>query len=484
MASSSHSTLNLESISLEDGTEAVEDVSHWCLVGKILSPKQLNKQAVSTIIHGAWKARAFFSISPWNDNMYLFTFDEEEDRKWVLQESLWSIMGSLMVLQPLVIGLPVSNIEFNRYPFWVQVHGLPLEKLTKANGEIIGKRVGRLIKVEALCEGLLLYRNFLRIRVDVDVTKPLPRGFILNQGGNAQMTSVDPWISFKYEKISDFCYDCGRIGHDRNVWPQSSPVPPVEARGNGARDGDTLRPTTVTEDNVSVRPNVGVVGPVMVRVETAGYQGQQLDIHEQQLPISRVETSSFPSVEGCSNLATAAVGPRTGVRNGPSGFGPNMQASPQYFVTEPVETIGPVTKESSFLSKAHSEGPLEIEEVSPATSPVRQDLKTRVIDECMSTVFNFLSLKRKAHECDLQDTSHPKLLKRDGLTTIPIETIEFPSTFTQLSSVVPIPGIKDKARKIVRRRRRSVDKGLFDMEVASDTSPDTEVASEDTLAEI
>ncbi|KAL7186742.1 hypothetical protein ACSBR2_028466 [Camellia fascicularis] len=379
----------------------------------------------------------------------------------------------------------------------------PFEKANKSQWEIIGSRVGRLIKVEAHCDGLLLYRNFLRIRVDVDVTKPLPRGFILNRGENAQMTSVDPWISFKYEKLSDFCYDCGRIGHDRNVCkfvsreegqksgygpdlqtgtarssgfpvkyyrkkvdaleatvkpllhrqgPQSSPVPPMEARGNGARDGEILRPTTVTEDSVSI------------------------DIHEQQPPISGVEISGFPSAEGCSNLAKAAVGPRMEVRSGPSGFGPDMQASPQYFVTEPVETIGPVTKDSSFLSKAHSGGPLEIEEVSPATSPVRQDLKTRVIDDCMSIVFNFLSLKRKAHESDLQDASQPKLLKRDGLTTIPIKTIEFPSTFTQISSVVPNSGIKDKARKIVRRRRRSGEKGLIDVEVALVESPDAQEA--------
>ncbi|KAL7242727.1 hypothetical protein ACSBR1_015169 [Camellia fascicularis] len=67
-------------------------------------------------------------------------------------------------------------MEFKWSPFWIQVHGLPLEKLTKANGETIGMKIGRLIRVETHCEGLLLYHNYLRIRVELDVTKPLPKG--------------------------------------------------------------------------------------------------------------------------------------------------------------------------------------------------------------------------------------------------------------------------------------------------------------------
>ncbi|KAL7259169.1 hypothetical protein ACSBR1_005131 [Camellia fascicularis] len=114
----------------------------------------------------------------------------------------------------LVVGLSISEIQFTWCPFWIQIHGLPLEKMTKANGEIISHKLGRLLRVEAHCEGLLLYRNFLRIRVEIDVTKPLPRGFHLARGVSSPVAGVPSWISFKYEKLSDFCFDCGRIGHE------------------------------------------------------------------------------------------------------------------------------------------------------------------------------------------------------------------------------------------------------------------------------
>ncbi|KAF5958422.1 hypothetical protein HYC85_005647 [Camellia sinensis] len=208
----------MESLALLEGTDETADVSERCSVGKILAPKNLNKQAVTNIIHSAWKTRASVRISPWNENVYLFQFDELEDRRGVLEDAPWSVMGSLLVLQPLQSGMVTSELEFRWCPFWVQVHGLPIAKLTRGHGETIGRRLGRLVRVEAHSEGLLLQRNFLRIRVEIDITKPLLQGFILHcrekgeAPGGAGLT-----VLYKYEKLSEFCYDCGRIGHDRNA---------------------------------------------------------------------------------------------------------------------------------------------------------------------------------------------------------------------------------------------------------------------------
>lgn len=88
-------------------------------------------------------------------------------------------------------------------------------KLTRQNGEIIGRRIGNLLGVEALHDSILLERSFLRIRVEVDVTKPLPLGFILRLKGPQVK---ETWVSYKYEKLSDFCYDCGRIGHNNSSY--------------------------------------------------------------------------------------------------------------------------------------------------------------------------------------------------------------------------------------------------------------------------
>ncbi|KAL7230734.1 hypothetical protein ACSBR2_009087 [Camellia fascicularis] len=50
---------------------------------------------------GVLKTRAKVSISPWNDNMFFFQFAKVEDRREVLMEAPWLVMGNLLVLQPL-----------------------------------------------------------------------------------------------------------------------------------------------------------------------------------------------------------------------------------------------------------------------------------------------------------------------------------------------------------------------------------------------
>lgn len=110
-------------IELEEGSDESVDNSNLCLVGKILTQKVLHKPVVSRIIQNAWKIRKAVAISPWADNVYLFRFENAKDRQKVLREAPWSIMGNLLVLQALITGSSVSEMEFSHCPFWVQVHG-------------------------------------------------------------------------------------------------------------------------------------------------------------------------------------------------------------------------------------------------------------------------------------------------------------------------------------------------------------------------
>ncbi|PQM40802.1 hypothetical protein Pyn_12255 [Prunus yedoensis var. nudiflora] len=71
----------------------------------------------------------------------------------------------------------------------------------------IGNRLGQCIDVMEGSYGECLGR-YLRIRVRLDVTKPLRRVMKLRFDH-----SLEAVIEFKYERLPDFCYVCGRIGH-------------------------------------------------------------------------------------------------------------------------------------------------------------------------------------------------------------------------------------------------------------------------------
>ncbi|KAI8028115.1 hypothetical protein LOK49_LG02G02707 [Camellia lanceoleosa] len=161
--------LELE-LELEEGADECVDSSYLCLIGKILTSKALNKKAVTRIILGAWKTRAKITISSWPENVFLFRFGSEEDWALVLRNVPWSVMGNLLVLQPLSVGKAISEMDFSYCPFWVQVNGLPMDKMTRRNGQIIANSIGKLIGVEAPTEGLLLARSFLQLRVNINIS--------------------------------------------------------------------------------------------------------------------------------------------------------------------------------------------------------------------------------------------------------------------------------------------------------------------------
>jgi hypothetical protein len=75
--------------------------------------------------------------------------------------------------------------------FWVQVHGLPLINMTIKNALAIGKGMGNLLKVEDFGALRPTSRSYLRLLVEIDVTKPLKPGFPFHREGGEST-----WIFF------------------------------------------------------------------------------------------------------------------------------------------------------------------------------------------------------------------------------------------------------------------------------------------------
>ncbi|XVF82791.1 hypothetical protein PTKIN_Ptkin16aG0078000 [Pterospermum kingtungense] len=92
-----------------------------------------------------------------------------------------------------------------------RIYHLPLGMRNKATGEMIGMRIGKLIATDESLDGRG-WANFLRIRVEMDITKPLRRPVKLsNREGK-----TDIWGRVAYERLPTFCYRCGRLGYSDN----------------------------------------------------------------------------------------------------------------------------------------------------------------------------------------------------------------------------------------------------------------------------
>lgn len=197
-------------IQLDDEDVDNGGLAHISLVGKVLSDKSLNRGAVKNILGKAWGDQMGVKASDLGMNLFLFTFQRKEDMEDVLRKGPWYVMNKLVSLQYWTTQAIMKEIDFSRVQFWVQVHDLPLENLNVRCAEKILQHMGEVVEMEDPVEEGVFIRNFIRARVILNVQNPLSTGCWIPRKNLPKI-----WVSFKYEKLQDLCFNCGIIGHEQ-----------------------------------------------------------------------------------------------------------------------------------------------------------------------------------------------------------------------------------------------------------------------------
>lgn len=122
----------------------------------------------------------------------------------------------MLVLKKWTKGMTPHNVCFTHIPLWVQVWGLPFELLNEEMARDIGKVLGTILDIDNTAFNSKQSR-FLRIHVDIPLSKPLRRkGPALSPKGNKV------WIAFKYERINELCFTCGKLEHEMKACHQKT----------------------------------------------------------------------------------------------------------------------------------------------------------------------------------------------------------------------------------------------------------------------
>nr|POF03402.1 hypothetical protein CFP56_69190 [Quercus suber] len=96
-------------------------------------------------------------------------------------------------------------------------------------GKELGNNIRKFIEVDQRARQSDQAR-FMRIRVDLQLEKPLRRG-----GKIASVEGEKFWVNFRYERLPTFCFRCGRLGHDEKHYKE----PPNQQ--NPKQYGDWIR---------------------------------------------------------------------------------------------------------------------------------------------------------------------------------------------------------------------------------------------------
>ena len=186
----------------------------YVLLEKLLCNKKYNKKVLKAVIGGLWKTTGNIKTKDLEDDVICFPFDRPRDKRKVIDLRPWLFDRSLIILYD-PSGREGNPPIFTHSEFWIQLHGLPILARTPKMGELLGKRLGTVTKVDKNKDGHCK-DNFVRIRVNIDVTAPLRRGFHVQLGSKSEKT----WIDVKYERLGDFCFDCGYLGHSWKFCPR------------------------------------------------------------------------------------------------------------------------------------------------------------------------------------------------------------------------------------------------------------------------
>lgn len=97
-----------------------------CLVGKVLLTRSINREGLKTTMQQAWRTIKEVKIESMGNNIFLFKFASEEEKKRILMGGPWHFDKALIVLtEPVSIG-DIKDQSFTHTTFWVQIHNIPI----------------------------------------------------------------------------------------------------------------------------------------------------------------------------------------------------------------------------------------------------------------------------------------------------------------------------------------------------------------------
>ncbi|XP_074352981.1 uncharacterized protein At4g02000-like [Apium graveolens] len=184
-----------------------EQKTTFMLMGKFLTEKTINFQAMKNLMESLWRPREGMEVYSTGDLKYLFVFYHKMDVQNVMEGGPWSFEQAMLVLHQVEMGDDPATVKLQNMEMWVQIYDLPRGYVSESILESVRASLGTYIKSgPGTFDGG--WTPYVRIRVALNVDKPLKRSTKIKREGNSWS-----WINFKYEKLGTFCFVCGIIGH-------------------------------------------------------------------------------------------------------------------------------------------------------------------------------------------------------------------------------------------------------------------------------
>ncbi|KAL3634942.1 hypothetical protein CASFOL_021996 [Castilleja foliolosa] len=195
------------------------------IIAKILTTKSINLNAFKSTITKAWNVAGRVNTNLLQENTMAFIFNEKKDQERVLNSS-WSFRDHQVIVAEWPKEKALTEIDLSKTRFWIHVVGIPVAWIDQEMAENIGNFVGSFVKAD-LGSPAHKWRKSLRIQVEIDISEALTTAMLIGTNGRKKIL-----LEIRYERLTDICYKCGKIGHKSATCPdnmecsdESTPTP-------------------------------------------------------------------------------------------------------------------------------------------------------------------------------------------------------------------------------------------------------------------
>ncbi|XP_021769544.1 uncharacterized protein LOC110733503 [Chenopodium quinoa] len=176
------------------------------LVGKLLTRRPFNVESMKRTLLNVWKIINNVAIRMVETNLFVFQFFSEDDKRRVMDGCPWFLIKKLLLPTEIVGEEKPSEVCFKNSPFWTRIRDVPFNKRSADFAYEIGEHLGGFLELDD--SDPLGWNEYLRVKILVDISKPLRRGVKIANGSQSSK-----WCSIQYERLAEFCYNCGRMDH-------------------------------------------------------------------------------------------------------------------------------------------------------------------------------------------------------------------------------------------------------------------------------
>lgn len=227
-----------------------KETNSMSLIGRILNPQSQSVSSLVLDMPRKWQIYDRVRGVAISSEQFQFIFKYEHDLEDILNKGVHTYNQWSLAIDRWVETPPADYLQF--IPIWVQLRHIPINHYTPNAIRTLAGFAGKVIGMD-FDQTKAQSKDFVRVRISFDVSKPLRRSKVVNLPSGGTTT-----ILYDYERIQKRCYFCQRLTHERDNCPlfQRQQLALKEKESLKPVLSSAVAPSSLNSDRVRIDPLV------------------------------------------------------------------------------------------------------------------------------------------------------------------------------------------------------------------------------------